>query len=50
MDGLGVDHDEDKAVEWLNKAAAQHHAQAEADLRARFEKMKHTQRTFHVVF
>ena len=29
MDGLGVDHDEDKAVEWLNKAATQNHTQAQ---------------------
>lgn len=27
MNGIGVDRDEDKAVEWLKKAAAQNHAQ-----------------------
>ena len=32
MTGLGVDRDEDKAVEWLNKAAAQNHTQAQYNL------------------
>jgi TPR repeat protein len=32
MNGLGVDYDEEKAVEWLNKAAAQHYAQAQYNL------------------
>ena len=32
MNGLGVDHDEDKAVEWLEKAAKQNHAQAQYNL------------------
>ena len=32
MNGIGVDRDEDKAVEWLNKAAAQNHAQAQYNL------------------
>ncbi len=32
MNGLGVDQDEDKAVEWLEKAAAQNHAQAQYNL------------------
>lgn len=32
MNGLGVDCDEDKAVEWLKKAAAQNHAQAQYNL------------------
>ena len=32
MNGIGVDRDEDKAVEWLEKAAAQNHAQAQYNL------------------
>ena len=32
MNGLGVDRDEDKAVEWLKKAAAQNYAQAQYNL------------------
>ena len=32
MNGLGVEQDDDKAVEWLNKAAAQNHAQAQYNL------------------
>ena len=32
MNGLGVDRDEDKAVEWLKKAARQNHAQAQYNL------------------
>ena len=32
MNGLGVDRDEDKAVEWLEKAAKQNHAQAQYNL------------------
>ena len=32
MNGIGVDRDEDKAVEWLKKAAAQNHAQAQYNL------------------
>ncbi len=32
MNGLGVDRDEDKAVEWLKKAAAKNHAQAQYNL------------------
>ena len=32
MNGIGVDRDEDKAVEWLNKAAAQNHTQAQYNL------------------
>ena len=32
MNGIGVDRDEDKAVEWLKKAAAQNNAQAQYNL------------------
>ena len=32
MNGLGVDRDEDKAVEWLEKAAKQNHAPAQYNL------------------
>ena len=32
MNGLGVDRDEEKAVEWLKKAAAQNHLQAQYNL------------------
>ena len=32
MNGIGVDRDEDKAVEWLKKAARQNHAQAQYNL------------------
>lgn len=32
MNGIGVDRDEDKAVEWLKKAAAKNHAQAQYNL------------------
>ena len=32
MNGIGVARDEDKAVEWLQKAAAQNHAQAQYNL------------------
>ena len=32
MNGLGVDRNEDKAVEWLKKAAAKNHAQAQYNL------------------
>ena len=38
MNGLGVDRDEDMAVEWLNKAAAQHHAQAQYNLGIHYAK------------
>ena len=32
MNGIGVDRDEDVAVEWLQRAAAQNHAQAQYNL------------------
>ena len=32
LNGIGVDRDEDKAVEWLKKAAAQNHVQAQYNL------------------
>lgn len=48
MSGLGVDRDEDKAVEWLKKAAAQNHVQAQYNLGihcAKFSDKKACQQT-----
>ena len=36
MNGIGVDRDEDKAVEWLNKAAEQGNARAQVWIGGRY--------------
>ncbi len=43
MNGIGVDRDEDKAVEWLKKAAVQNHVQAQYNLGIYYAKFSDTE-------